>query len=398
VTVTAAGPTEERTAVERWHDIPRAWRVALVVAAAVVATELALSLVGGIVGSAPAGSGTSSSFGTGPSGVAAYAQLLGEHGHPLTRSTRPVSATDLPPGSTLVVLDPTSWTRADTTAVSGLLRQGGHVVLAGNPPGDGLLAALFGPGRLPQWRSPSSGPAHPVASAPVVAGVGSVSSGPTGSLVPAGRAVPVLAGRSRTFAVADDTAVQPPAVLLASSAPLTNALLADRDNAALGLNLAGPSGGRVVFDEYDHGYGHTGGGLAGLPDWWRWGLGLALASVVVWMLSAARRFGPVERSTRELIPPRIAYADALASALAALPEARLTDTVQPLRAEARTLLCRRSGVPPSTEDAELAAAAHGAGLPGPVVASVLDRPSSGPEVVALGRALAWLESHGGGSR
>jgi hypothetical protein len=55
-------------------------------------------------------------------------------------------------------------------------------------------------------------------------------------------------------------------------------------------------------------------------------------------------------------------------------------------------------VPPSTEDAELAAAAHGAGLPGPVVASVLDRPSSGPEVVALGRALAWLESHGGGSR
>jgi hypothetical protein len=116
------------------------------------------------------------------------------------------------------------------------------------------------------------------------------------------------------------------------------------------------------------------------------------------MLSAARRFGPVERSTRELIPPRIAYADALASALAALPEARLTDTVQPLRAEARTLLCRRSGVPPSTEDAELAAAAHGAGLPGPVVASVLDRPSSGPEVVALGRALAWLESHGGGSR
>ena len=38
MTVTAAGPTEERTAVERWHDIPRAWRVALVVAAAVVAT------------------------------------------------------------------------------------------------------------------------------------------------------------------------------------------------------------------------------------------------------------------------------------------------------------------------------------------------------------------------
>jgi len=398
VTAADAGFTEERTAAERWRDIPRAWRVALVATAVLVAAELALSLVGGIVGSAPAGSGASSSFGTGPSGAAAFAQLLGDRGHPLTRSTRPVSATDLPAGSTLMVLDPTSWTRADTTAVAGFLRQGGHVVVAGSPPGSGLLAALFGPGPLPRWRGPSSGPAHPVANAPVVAGVGSVSSGPSGSLVPAGRATPILAGPQGTFAVADDTAAQPAAVLLASGAPLTNGLLAERDNAALGLNLAGPSGSRVVFDEYDHGFGRAGGGLAGLPAWWRWGLGLALASVVVWMVSASRRFGPVERSTRELIPPRIAYADALASALAALPEARLTDTVQPLRAEARTLLCRRSGVPPTTEDAELAAAAHGARVPEPVVASVLDRPSSGPEVVALGRALAWLEAHGGGSR
>jgi hypothetical protein len=234
-----------------------------------------------------------------------------------------------------------------------------------------------------------------VVAGPVVAGVGEVSSGPTGSLVPAGRAVPILAGSRLTFAVADGTTGQPRAVELASSAPLTNALLAQRDNAALGLNLAGPTGQPVVFDEYDHGYGRVGGGLAGLPSWWRWGLGLALAAVVVWMLSASRRFGPVERATRPLIPARVAYADALASALAALPDTQLVDSVQPLQDEARTLLCRRSGMPGSVDDATLVSAAHGARIPDEVVAPVLRRPASGSDVVALGRALAWLDAQGG---
>jgi len=107
--------------------------------------------------------------------------------------------------------------------------------------------------------------------------------------------------------------------------------------------------------------------------------------------------GPVERPDRELIPPRIAYADALATALSAVPSAQLLETVDPLRTEARGLLCRRSGLPGSTDDTVLVAAAHGARIPDPVVVAVLSRPGSGSDVIALGRALAWLQTHTGGS-
>jgi len=383
------------TAAERWRAIPRFGRVALLLAAVVVGAELALSLVGGIAGSVPAGSGSSSSFSTDASGVGAYAQLLVNRGYSVTKSTQPVSDLNLPTAATLVVLDPTSWTTSDSSTVATFVRAGGHVVVAGQPPGEGLQAALFGPGPVPHWHSQTSGTAHPVVAGPVVAGVDQVSSGSIGSLVPAGRAEAILAGSHLTFGVADEITGQPHAIELASSALFTNRLLAQRDNAALALNLAGPVGQPVVFDEYDNGYGRTGDGLAGLPAWWRWGLGLALAAVLVWMLSAARRFGPIERATRQLIPARITYADALASALATLPVAQLVDSVQPMRHEARTLLCRRSGMPGAAEDDALAAAARNAHVPDDVVVSVLRQPASGSDVVELGRALAWLDSQGG---
>ena len=44
-----------------------------------------MSLVGGIVGSAPAGNAQSSAFGTSPSGVAALTQLFAAHGHSVER-------------------------------------------------------------------------------------------------------------------------------------------------------------------------------------------------------------------------------------------------------------------------------------------------------------------------
>jgi hypothetical protein len=396
VTTTVPGIPAPTTvpAGERWSAIPRRWRVVLLAAAALMAIELSLSFVGGIAGSPPAGSQGSSSYGTSGTGLAAYGQLLSARGHSVVRMTRPLSSLDLPAGSTLMVVDPTGWTRGDTASVERLLRSGGHVVLTGPPPGDGLGGALFGAGALPRWTDRASGVARPVGGSPVTAGVDTVSSGGDGSFRTPGSAHPVLVGAHGTLAVTNASGT---VVALASSAPLTNALLDQRDNAALGLNLARPGSAPVVFDEYDHGYGRAGRGLAGLPSWWRWGLGLALAAVLVWLVSAARRFGPVERPDRELIPARIVYADALASALSAVPPAQLLETVDPMQREARALLCRRSGLPAAVDDTVLVSAAHGAGVPDPVVASVVQRPTSGSDVLALGRSLAWLESHTGGS-
>jgi hypothetical protein len=389
---------DQRTATERWRSIPRRWRAVLLAIAALVVGELGWSVVGGIVGSAPAGSGQSSAFGTSSSGVAALTQLFAAHGHSVERSTRPVSESGLPADCTLFVVDPVGWTDADTVAVHRFVEAGGHFVLAGPPPSHALLMAMFGARTLPRWQPTPSETAHPVGSSPVVAGITQVSGGNTGSIALTGSAVAVLAGAHSVFAVSSPGPISeaPASVFLASSTPLTNASLADQDNAALALNLAGPASRSVVFDEYDHGYGHTGGGLAGLPVWWRWGLVLALGAVVVWMLSAARRFGPVEAADRTLIPPRVAYADAMATILASLPDKQHAGSVRPLQEEARVLLYRRAGVSTTTEPADVTAAARAANVPDQVLLAVFEEPGSDADLIALGNALAWLETHTGG--
>jgi hypothetical protein len=179
---------------------------------------------------------------------------------------------------------------------------------------------------------------------------------------------------------------------------LTNASLDRLDNAALALNLAGPSTRTVVFDEYDHGYGRTGTGLSGLPIWWRTGLALALAAIIIWMISAARRFGPVQKTERSLIPARVDYADAMATALATLPGDRLGQTVAPLRDEARRLLCRRAGVWTTADDAAVHEAARAAAVPEEVVTAVLSPGGATLDPIGLGSAMAWLETHTGSRR
>jgi hypothetical protein len=387
---------DQRTATDRWRGIPRRWRVVLLIVCGVVAVELCLSLVSGVAGNSPAGNQASSSFGTSSSGIAAFAQLLSQHGHQVDRLTRPVADVSMPLDSTLFIVDPVGWTGPDTTKVAALVDSGVHVVLVGRPPSDDLLRAMFGPDPIPRWRTEPAGLARAVGSTSLVTGVAKVSSGPSGSIGPTGQSRAVLVGRQGVFGVAGATPPgDPDSVLLASSTFMTNTALADNDNAAFALNLAGPSSRLVVFDEFDHGYGRTGTGLAGLPAWWRRGLGLALLALVVWMVSAARRFGPVQPEARHLIPARVEYADALAANLASLPDGQLDGAVGPLKREARQLLCRRSGVLSAADDEEVRRAGETAGVPDHVVAAALAPTHSADDALEVGAALAWLESHKG---
>lgn len=397
-----AEPIDTRTAPERWRAVPIGWRLLLAAVAAVAAFEVGSGLVTGIAGNAPAGDQASSSFSTSPSGVGAMSQLLAARGHHVERDTASLPGQNLAAEAVLFVIDPTSWTRADNAAVARLVAGGGRAVIVGRPP-SGLPGVLFGTARVPRWESGPSGVAQPATSSSLTAGLGSVSSGPTGSFEP-GPASVVLAGPHGDLAVSSGNksggtaaSIAPAAVMVASSTPFTNATLSERDNAAFVLNLAGPGSRPVVFDEYDHGYGRAGTGLAGLPSWWRWGLGVALLAVVVWMLSASRRFGPVEPSGRPLIPPRVAYVDAMATGLGSVSGDRLATTLTPLRQEGRRLLCRRAGIRVEAPDDEVAEAARQAMLPDEVIEGVLAVPQSTSGALACGRALAWLESRRGGS-
>jgi hypothetical protein len=393
-------PTEERTAPERWRAIPRGWRIVLLIAAAIVVAELGLSVLDGIVGSSPAGNQSSSSYGTTSAGLGAVSHLLSDHGHPIVQLTKPVSSSHLPENATLYIVDPAGWSAGDSAAVASFVDRGGHVVLAGQPPSAALLRAMFATAHPPTWLPAADATAHPVGSSPLVAGISSVTSGPQGSLTSLGSVHVILSGRGRVFGVAGGptSSGPPPSVLVASGTFLTNASLDRLDNAALALNLAGPSTRTVVFDEYDHGYGRTGTGLSGLPIWWRTGLALALAAIIIWMISAARRFGPVQKTERSLIPARVDYADAMATALATLPGDRLGQTVAPLRDEARRLLCRRAGVWTTADDAAVHEAARAAAVPEEVVTAVLSPGGATLDPIGLGSAMAWLETHTGSRR
>jgi hypothetical protein len=110
----------------------------------------------------------------------------------------------------------------------------------------------------------------------------------------------VVVSAGGLVAVADPTLVQ-------------NAHLAEGDDAALAVVLAGP--GPVAFAEAEHGYGAS-RGLDAVPGRWRaTAIGL-IGATLLGFWSVGQRLGPAEATDRRLPPPRRAYVDALAAGLA----------------------------------------------------------------------------------
>ncbi len=239
-------------------------RAVLWVVGAIVALNALLLLVDYV---APGTSGRpSSSLATTPRGFAAWAELAQRNGIEVVT----LRDSELPGGGTVVALG---------AALRGseleVLRARGRAVLSGR-----RAAALAGVRRLP------AGPRE--------TRVGDR------RLVTAGRGS--WAGRGLVVERNGLT-------LLADSSPLENARLAQGDNAAFALDLAG--GGPLIFYEPLR---ET--GLAALPGNAKGALILLLVAALALMLARGKRFGPVEPDAHELAPPRVAYVDALAATLA----------------------------------------------------------------------------------
>jgi hypothetical protein len=82
--------------------------------------------------------------------------------------------------------------------------------------------------------------------------------------------------------------------LSATTYPFTNEGLRDPENAALALNLLrrAPAGGRVLFDEYHHGFftpPSTSRILLGSP--WGWAAAYAVVVIALYLILSGRRFG-----------------------------------------------------------------------------------------------------------
>jgi len=375
----------------RWRGIPRRWRVVLSILLAATGVDVVVAVAGSFgTGGTPSAQGSSSSYDPSAVGTQAMAELLAHFGHPVQRLLVPFTATAVPSDATLVVADPIGWDGAQARAVHDFAASGGRVVLAGGPFASADLRTVLGRARVPLRSPVGVATARAVGHAPEVAGVAVVDADVTdGAWDETGATTAILRGSGGDLAVAADVG-SGRVVLLASASPLRNDYLGDADNAAFALDLAGGPGRTVAFDENAHGFG-SGSGLGALPARWKWVLVVAALAVGVWVVSAARRFGPPVAAERVLAPARVEYVNGLATVLAAGDARRVGEAVAPLALATRASLCRYLGVPDATGDDTLRVMAHAAGLSDAFVGACLAAPDDAGHALALGRAHAWLE-------
>lgn len=326
----------------------------------------------------PPGGPTSSSFATGPDGLAAYAELLVRAGHPVTPLRDDLGDADLDPRSTLVVVDPETPSDDEVRALRSFVESGGRLVAGGRPP-HGWLAEVTGV--APDWAPVGPSTATPLQAVPETERVTAVRTAGEGAWVSSGFADPVV-GTPNESVVAVAAVGEGRALLVADSSLLQNRLLDEADNAWFGLKLAGEETRSVVFAESVHGYG-TASGLAALPTRWKWALsGLALAGLV-WLLARGRRLGPPDRASRPLPPPRREYVDAVAAGLARAGAHQ--DAAEALVGALRAEIAGR------ITDADPASAAARLGLDRDETDALLGRSSGRHAALAAGRALARLK-------
>ena len=157
-----------------------------------------------------------------------------------------------------------------------------------------------------------------------------------------------------------------------------------RDDAAFALGVAGP-GRPVAFLESVHGFGRA-SGWGAMPGRFKGALvllGLAGAALV---LARGRRLGPAQPAGRALAPPRAAYAEGLAGALARSgPPA---EAIAPVVEEARSFLL----APADGGDDELLAAARRLGLSEDEAEAIVHGAGSRPAALAAARGLARINN------
>jgi len=344
----------------------------------VVAFFLALNVIALLVSTVrpEPGGETGSAYATQPRGAAGYAELLRRDGHRVTYLRDRLGSATLDRAKTIVVLDTGELRGAERAALGRFVRDGGRLVAAGEDAGRGLVP------RPPRWVS--RGPRTSLRSEAVAEtrSVRRVRSAGEGGFEALGEARPALGRVPALLAVARRGSGR--ALLLADASPLQNRLLAQADNAALGLALAGPQQRPVAFVESIHGLGRE-TGLAALPARWQFALMLGVLAAALWLASRARRLGPQEHSGGDPPPARREHVEALALGLRRSPDRAAA--LEPVRAAARAGVIRRASLEPDAPDAAVREAALRLGFEEDEAAALVGERDRG-DVLALGRALA----------
>lgn len=375
----------DRGLAERWRDLSGHARFAIAAVAVVLGINVLLAALAAVTGGNPHGP-PSSSYATAPQGLAAYADLLRDRGHPIGRIRVPLDEARLDHAATLVVADADDVTEDEAAAVARFVADGGRLVVTGSGAPDVLSGLPVGDLAWSPLRT-GGDRARAIAPLPEVDLVTTVQASERGSWSDAGATLPVLAADSDILASVYVFG-RGRVVALADTSPWQNRLLAQADNAAFGLAAAGEAGRPVLFSESHHGFG-PGEGLAAIPSRWRWAItaGAVAAGVAVW--AHGRRLGPPEEVERELPPPRQVYVDAIAASLART--GRPGEVIEPLRAATRHRLLQRAALPPDADDAAVRQSAVRLALPEEEVDALLGPVRGEDDVLAVGRLLARME-------
>jgi hypothetical protein len=287
-----------------------------------IALNIGLRAVEEAFGGRPGGP-SSSAYGTTPEGAAAFGELLRRAGHRVSRSRELPRDLRLPPGTTLVLLDPGLVDDADAAALRAFVDGGGRLVAAGALRG-WLHELLDAP---PEWSPDAVEHVRPLAPRSELSAIRDVVAD-SGSWSSAGQALPLLGEEQRSLLTLARVG-RGEAFLLATTEPLLNANLDDADDASLGLALAGPPTREVVFLERYHGAGR---GLDALPHQWLFTLAGMAVAAFAFMVARGRRLGQPEPEEREFAPRRALYVESLGALLARTRGA--AEALEPLRKRA----------------------------------------------------------------
>lgn len=228
-----------------------------------------------------------SSYNGAPNGTKVFYLYLARLGHQLGRLEQ---SERIPRGvGTLVLVTPLvrEPTIAETKMMNRWVARGGRLVLVGS-----VVTSLhenFGFGFShygSRWAS-----ARPSQPGPLVAGISRVKLRDRARLGGTDFAVSYLEDGNDSV-LAYRRWGRGSVVALADSFPVTNAGISRADNFALAANLAGSDDGRILFDEYHHGYSTAPGPLGILAPSSRYGLGALALACLLFLYGWGRRLGP----------------------------------------------------------------------------------------------------------
>ena len=360
-----------------------------IVIAAIVGIVIALNLVAGGIDRAVGGREPSgvdgSSYGTQDTGLAGLTGLLARYGHPVTRARGAPAGLAFNPADTVFVVEPTTLTEADNARLLEFVSAGGRLVIGGSDPF--YVRSLRD--HAPSWNPDGIRIYRQVD--PRLGNVRAVSTAANGSWDDPGAGT-IIVHEGLTTLLTAERVGRGGIFFLADASPLENAYLAEADNAAFALGLAGDDGKRVVFVEGVHGFGES-RGLGALPTGWKVALALVALAAVVFAWARGRRFGGPDRPARELPPARAEYVRALAVSLERThdPEHALA----PMQQWARGRIAQAAHLTPDATPELIDRAAIALGCDQAERSAVWYPATDDESALALGRLVARLSQHDG---